>query len=508
MTTTLPNSFPALEACPPRFGTPRNYSRETLGGDVAAFAEKLGTPLMPWQRHVVDVAMEIDPNTGYLYYHEIDLTVPRQSGKTALILALAVHRALAPNTGQWADGPQNIVYTAQTRNDARKKWEDDHVVALEKSIFKRMFDVRKTNGSEAIKWRNGSKHGLTASTEKSGHGSTLDLGFVDEAFAQTDTRQEQAMKPAMITRRGSQLWVVSTAGTPDSTYLRGKVDRGRARVLAGQASRVAYFEWSLPDEADPSDRGKWWECMPALGHTQPIEAIEAEFDGMEIDDFARAFLNQWRDGKAPARVISENDWTLCEDETSQLANPTTDPIVLGIDVTPNHAFAALAMAGIRSDDLEHVEVLNHKPGIDWVVDRVVEIMSRRNVVAVTLDPAGPAGALVPYFEAREIELVKINARDMAQACGGFYTACVPPDEPSELSLGKVSRTLRHRGQASLNAALGAALKRPLGDAWAWSRKTAGDICPLVAVTIARYVLTSHIPEQAPLSDDDLLKTFF
>jgi phage terminase large subunit-like protein len=139
---------------------------------------------MPWQQDVVDVAMELDPETGRPVYREVILTVPRQSGKTTLILAMAVHRALGFGRRQ------TIRYAAQTRNDARQKWEDDHVVTLENSVFRKLFRTRKTNGNEAILWRNGSQHGIVANTEKSGHGSTLDLGFIDEAFAQVDHRME------------------------------------------------------------------------------------------------------------------------------------------------------------------------------------------------------------------------------------------------------------------------------------------------------------------------------
>jgi phage terminase large subunit-like protein len=71
--------------CPPLYATPRNPSRPTLGGDVATIAEQLGTPFMPWQRLVADVAMEVDPATGLLAYREVDLTTPRQSGKTTLV---------------------------------------------------------------------------------------------------------------------------------------------------------------------------------------------------------------------------------------------------------------------------------------------------------------------------------------------------------------------------------------------------------------------------------------
>ena len=202
-------SQPSWPNCQPRWSTPRS-NRLTLGGRVAQIADIIGTPLMPWQRHVADIAMEIDPETGRLAYREVRLTVPRQSGKSTLMLAAMTHRCIAM-------GPhQRISYTAQTGKDARLKWEDDHVPVLERSEFGRLMQVRRTNGSEAIRWSNGSIWSLLATTETAGHGAQLDLGVMDEAFALVDDRLEQAMKPAMVTRPQPQLWIVSTAGTNDS----------------------------------------------------------------------------------------------------------------------------------------------------------------------------------------------------------------------------------------------------------------------------------------------------
>jgi hypothetical protein len=49
--------------------------------------------------------------------------------------------------------------------------------------------------------------------------------------------------------------------------------------------------------------------------------------------------------------------------------------------------------------------------------------------------------------------------------------------------------VRHLATAELIAALDGALKRPLGDAWAWSRKSSSvDISPLVAATLALWGL--------------------
>jgi hypothetical protein len=122
---------------------------------VAAIAEQLGTPFMPWQRLVADVAMELDPTTGLLAYREIDLTTPRQSGKTTLELAVLVHRCRT-----WARS--RVLYSAQDRIHARLKWEDDHVATLDRSPFAGEYRVRYQRGDEAIRWHNGSRHGIAA----------------------------------------------------------------------------------------------------------------------------------------------------------------------------------------------------------------------------------------------------------------------------------------------------------------------------------------------------------
>jgi len=429
---------------------------------------------MPWQQYVADVALEIDPGTGRLAYREIALTVPRQSGKSTLILALAVHRALAFGSRQV------IRYGAQTRNDARMKWEDDYVAALEASPLRKLFRVRKTNGNEAVLFRNGSRWGITANTEKSGHGSTLDLAFLDEAFSQVDARLEQAFKPAMITRPQAQFYVVSTAGTEDSVYLMGKRDRGRQLVEEGVTRGVAYFEWSAPEDADPADRAVWRRCMPALGHTIAEDAIEADFNSMDLPEFQRAYLNQWVDKNVTDPVIPHATWVALADRGSQVV----DTLVFALDATPDRSGAAIAVAGRRGDGLGHVEVVDARAGTGWVVDRVLELNRRHRPRAWVLDPASAAGAWLPALQENGIEPVLITGREMAQACGALYEDVVE------------AAALRHLDQPQLNAALSGARKRHLSDAWAWHRRDSTvDISPLVAVTLAWHGVA--LQEAAP-----------
>lgn len=312
--------------CPPRFGTQRSPERPTLGPKVAAVAERLGKPFMPWQRYVADVVLEIDPDTGRLAYDKWGLTVPRQSGKSTFVEAKSVHRCSA--TGFFG-ARQHVVYTAQTRLKAREKWEEDFAADLESSrAFRNRVQVHKGNGAEHIRFANGSRFGLEASTEKAGHGSTLDEAYIDEAFAQVDYRLEQSLGPAMITRLNKQLGWLSTAGWLDgSPYLQEQVEIGRALVAEGRRRGYAYFDWSAPEDADPGDEAVWLACMPAVcpdppcrcggrewRHTVTLEAIRAEYekalDSCRLNEFRRAYLNQWvpKDVDGDWLVISQDAW--------------------------------------------------------------------------------------------------------------------------------------------------------------------------------------------------------
>jgi phage terminase large subunit-like protein len=243
---------------------------------------------MPHQRLIADVALEVGDD-GRLARRQIVITMPRQQGKTVLELAVMTHRALA------FGGGQSILYVAQSRLAARKKWEDDHVRALARAPFRQHHRVRLQYGMESIRWDNRSQHAIGAPTETATHGEVLDLLVADEAFAHTDDRVEQAAAPAQLTRPQPQTWIVSTAGGPKSLWLRSKVEQGRAMLDAGDDGTGAYFEWSADPEADPGDPDTWASCMPALGRTHGEEPVRAAHESMRLIEFKRAYLNLWGD---------------------------------------------------------------------------------------------------------------------------------------------------------------------------------------------------------------------
>ena len=300
----ISRDFSAL--CKPRFATPAT-GRPNLAAGIAKTAELLGfrtvlgLGLMPWQHEVNQVATELDEN-GRFVYRQVVLEVMRQQGKSVDLLSMMIARGLRrPGT--------QIAYTAQSRIEARHRLLDVWWPRIQASKLRPpLIDVRRGSGSEAFVFANGSMLGLVSATETSGHGDNLDLGVIDEAWAQTDDHLEQAMRPAMMTR-DAQLWIVSAAGTEKSDYFRGKVEDGRARAEMGVTTGGCYIGYSAPDNAEPGDPETWRACMPALGITVTEETVATDFGLMKLPEFRRAYLCQWPEVAKPGwEVISQQTW--------------------------------------------------------------------------------------------------------------------------------------------------------------------------------------------------------
>jgi phage terminase large subunit-like protein len=252
---------------------------------VTATARQIGVDLMPWQRLVLRVAME--RAGGRFAYRDVAVSVPRQSGKSTLVLARIAWQ-LAERPGSM------ILYAAQSRVAARQKMLNAWWPRLAASPLGPELKLFRGFGSETIAHSNGSVLQLLSANEASGHGETTDLVIVDEAWVHTDARVEQAVRPTMATRPDAQLWAVSTAGTHKSTWWRGKLDAGISAAEMGVDSGTACFDWSAAPEVNAADTAAWWRIMPALGHTIDVETVQADLTAMGLDEFRRAYLNSWK----------------------------------------------------------------------------------------------------------------------------------------------------------------------------------------------------------------------
>jgi hypothetical protein len=211
-----------------------------------------------------------------------------------------------------------------------------------------------------------------------------------------------------------------------------------------------------------------------LGIRIEAEFIGREFAALPISEFRRERLGIWDDESAGADwVIPLEAWQACADAGSEIE----DPVVFAPDVSIDRSWASISAAGMREDGMAGVEVIDYRRGTSWVVPRLAELVERHGALAIGVDPGGPCGSLIPELEQLGVPLVTMSARDIAQGCGAFYDAVV-------------EQRVRHRDQAELNAAVGAARKRPLGDAWAWARKgAASEITTLISATVALKTYT-------------------
>jgi hypothetical protein len=445
---------------PPRWGTRPRPERPTIGPRVTKLSQQIGAPFMPWQQLVASVAGEMieDEITGLLVpaYRSVVVTIMRQQGKSLWTLAMELDRAIL-----W-DEPQRIAYSAQTGWDARKKLIDDHAPILTSSPLKATVQrVLRGAGNEGIIFKNGSRIEVMASSDHAGHGRTIDLACLDELMADTDDRREQAMLPAMATRPAAQLIIVSTAGTEESTALRRKVEIGRAAAEADTGKGIAYFEWSIPDDADLDDPEVWWSHMPALGWTISEEVVAHARATMSDHEFRRGFANQWV-GADRDRIIPAEVWDLVQDPT---AAPVA-PLTFAVDVQPDRSAASIASSGGGI-----VELVEHRPGVSWVVQRLVDLQTRWSG-HVVLDAGGPAGALMEDLEAAGVNVSPLGSTEVVAACARFY---------DRVADGQV----RIRTNPLLDESVAGLAKRPVGDRFVWSRSTSSaDVTPLMAATLA------------------------
>lgn len=433
---------------------------------------------MGWQRLIADVGGEVLDEDGRPAYTSVWISVPRQNGKTTLILAWEIDRCL------WFDAPQRVIYSAQTGKDARSKLLEDQWPMIEHSSLRPAFlTPLQSMGAEAIRFKNGSRISVMASDEGSGHGKTIGLGVIDEAFRDADNRREQALRPAMRTVRDAQLIVASTMGTDQSVYLNRLVETGREAAAADRDdSRVAYFEWSAPDDADIEDPAVWQACTPALGKTVDLDTIRAEFEAnrQTPGEFQRFALNMRT--ASSERIIPELVWR-------KVCNEFVVPdgrLVFGMDCDPDRASGSIA----RADQTGRVELIEKDAGTGWLIPTVTQL-ARKWAAPVAVDPGGPAAFLIPELLRAGVRIVEVGGKDLGRACGLFYTAVAD----GEISV---------RSDGRLDLALAAAKKRELGDLWTFARKSSSaDIAPLVAVTVAFWAAQQHPKPPTYYSSEDL-----
>jgi hypothetical protein len=429
---------------------------------------------MGWQRQVVDVAHEIDPETGLFAYESVGLTVPRQSGKTTVTGATMEHRAIYRPR-------QRIWYTSQTRETARDWLINEHVPGLELSPLKPYAKVRRSAGSEGIAYPHGSMLRVFAPLPGALHSKQSDLVVADEIWAHDLERGhqlDQAIVPTQATRPGAQVWKVSTAGDEGSLWLWDTVTKGRAAVEEGRRSGMCYFEWACPDDLDPCAPSSWEQFHPAYGITIGVAQMAAALDQLGPAGFARAYGNRWPEGMGTVGTppkIPPGCWAAVQ--VPPIASvPSGVTMALGFDTDRDRSTGAIAVAWYANGRLR-CELVESRPGTGWMAERLGELCALYGAVGIGYPADSPALDIADTLATSGAPVSVIRGRDWSAACAAWLAAITE----GEILVGE---------HPALAVAAGVAPGRDSGDGgWAWTRRGAqSSIAPVVAATAATWAL--------------------
>jgi hypothetical protein len=476
-----------LTSAPPRIRRVPHFV-DSLAGDVFAMAELVGFEPMPCQAEVIEGATGIRAD-GRWAAREVGVNEPRQNGKGGILEMIeltSMFRWRLKRTRR----PKLVIHSAHEAITSRMHF--DRIWSWIEDTPELIAQVRKgrashAHGQEGFKLVDGTEMLFKTRTKAGGRGLSCDHLFLDEAMFLPEAAMG-ALFPSQRARENPQTWYTGSA-VDQEVHDHGLVfTRVRDRAISGvDADELAYFEWSL-DYDDPElvpeevfhDENEWRKCTPALGILIDYDYIKSEIQALARRTAAVELLGVG-DYPDPAGTgetpIAPELWGECEQEDSELQ----DPVCLAFDVSPGRR-ASLAAAGRNQDGNEHIEVIEKLPGTDWLPARLEQLVAAHEVIAIVCDESGPGKSIVPAIEALGIDVQTLSAAEHAQACGNIV------DAVSE-------RRLRHIGSLDLWNAIRGASTRPLGDRWAWSRKSSSvDIAPLVAATLALWSATNNIDE--------------
>lgn len=449
--------------------------------DVLEMAERTRVALDPWQVEVIEGGCTL--NEGKWAALEVGVNVPRQNGKGVIL-------ELVELTSLFTWGSELVIHSAHEAITSRIHF--DRLWALVERTPDLLKQVRRgrpsySHGQEGFKLNDGREILFRTRTKVGGRGLSCDHLFLDEAMILPDAALA-ALFPALRARPDPQVWYTGSA-VDQEVHEHGLVfTRLRERGRMG-APALAYFEWSLdydtpedvPEEVF-SDEEAWAQATPAYGIRITREHFQRELEALPHRTFAVELLGvgDYPDPNATGEMpIPPDAWAECEAPDSKLQ----DPVCLAFDVSPGRR-TALAAAGKNQDGDWHVEVIEKLPGTEWLPARLAELDLMHSPLQIVCDDLGPGRSLVAACEARGVRVRTLSAPEHAEACGRLVDAVA-------------ERSLKHVGSLDLWNAIRGAGTRPLGDRWAWSRKSSTvDISPLVAATLALW------SAQAEITDDD------
>jgi hypothetical protein len=329
-------------------------------------------------------------------------------------------------------------------------------------VRKYVKDIKTALGREQIILTNGARIKFLARTRNGGRGQHGDLLIFDEA-QELDVSSQASFIPAISASKNPQ---VIYTGTPPDGESAGEVFRGiRDSARAGNTKSTAWFEFSVNEIGDVSDRKRWAATNPALGRRIMLTTIEGEVEQMPPDTFARERLGWWTpvvEHKLDY-AIPENVWDAC---VSNMAKPE-GKIAYGVRFTPDGSEVCLCGAVLADDGTARIELIDRKPtglGVRWLADWLNARYDKASCVVID----GRNGVDVLVEKISEVwkfkgSVIRPRATDVIAAVGMLTDA-----------LNEQTITWYQPQQALRESAV-TSVKRPISGGWGFGGENAAPI---------------------------------
>jgi phage terminase large subunit-like protein len=453
---------PLIGALKPRIHTPlvKGVSKSQ---DVIDLAQKIGMPLMPWQKWVLEDMLKIDKDGNWQKRSAV-LCVARQSGKTHLARMLILTHLFI-----WQS--KSIIGISSNRNMALQTFRDVAYIIEDHPFLKNQVrSIRYANGQESITTENGCRYEILAATRDGTRGKTANFLFVDE-LREISEEAWQAATP--ITRATSgQIFACSNAGDYFSTVL----NTIRENALSYPAKSLGYYEYSAPQHCKINDKKAWAMANPALGYTITEETLAEAVATNSIEATRTEMLCQWIDSLQSPWVHGSIE--ACSQ--SDLVLPVGSQTVLAFDVAPTKRSGALVAAQVLPDGKIGAGLMQL-----WSSEVAIDEIKMASDINDWAMKYRPMKILYDKYATQSIAQRLEQSGHKVEDCSGqsFYQAC------SDLGDSLANLRLVHSGQPDLVAHLNNCAAKTNDAGWRIiRRKSAGDVTAAISLAMVVHEL--------------------
>lgn len=448
---------------------------------MSDLSASFGVRLDDWQDLVLKSALGERSDSTWAS-KRVGLTVPRQNGKSQLMIA----RALA---GVLLFDERKIVISAHEQSTARESFdklleiiEADENESLRARI--RPNGIMQAFAREQVKFKNGAVIQFRTRTGSGGRGFSSDCLMLDEA-QRLSQRAWVSINSTMSAMPNPQVWLLGTAPTPEDD---GDVFTSiREAAHSGVSTASTWVEWGASPDDDPADEFTRWKANPAWNTRINHEVVQGEFETYTVEGFALDRLGIWLSDMPNVGGPLAPIW----DGLSVDAAPDSDRLAYGVAFSPKGDRIAVAVAAMEGDSA-HVEQLplpediaryGLAPLADMFTVKVEGVARWRKASQIVISGRAGAGLLERLLIERGVSKRRIllpSTEQYLQSCGMLL------DHARAGHLTHLSD-----GQEVLAASAKSAVQKERAGGWGWDAPD--DETPVEAVSLALFGVKTGRP---------------